>query len=156
MFGIFRRYAFLSTVLGLILGQAAVLYCLIPVQGSATAAVSATGSGESSPFRIEIALGEFQVRNFQTPGSELLVKFRVCLTVEESNKERLLEAFRKHEQRVREAIGIAVRKADEETLGEPSLATLKRRLRVAILAAMQVDSAALLDVLMPDFTVTRR
>jgi hypothetical protein len=134
--------------------QAVLLCTLLPASGGESAADSFTPAVAGDALK-EFSLGRFQVRNFQTPGEDLLLRFGVCLTVDDRNKEQLERAFRRHEQRVREAVGIAVRKADLDALSEPSLGTLKRRLRVAIQAAMQTDEPHIDDVLMPDFTIAR-
>lgn len=134
--------------------QAAVLYGLIPVDGGQSVADLSAPTVPGDAFK-EFSLGRFQVRNFQTPGEDLLLKFGVCLTVDDQHKDQLEKAFRRHEQRVREAVGIALRKADLDALSEPSLGTLKRRLRVVIQAAMQTDEPHIGDVLLPDFTISR-
>lgn len=153
--GYLRRHPLLTLLAVSIVVDAIALALLLPPASAAKADEASETHESSEPDRIEFSLGNFQVRNFQTPGADYLVKFGVCLTVDALSQEELQELFHRHEQRIREAIGIAVRKADNQVLTEPTLATLKRRLRVAILAAMSTPEPRIVDVLIPDFTVNR-
>lgn len=153
--GLIWRHPLLALLAASLAFDAIVLALLVPPTATATADDATAMEESGEPSRAEFSLGDFQVRNFQTPGRDYLVKFGICLTVDDRGKEELHEVYRRHEQRVREAIGIAVRKADSQVLTEPTLATLKRRLRVAILAAMSTPEPRIADVLIPDFTINQ-
>ncbi|MBY0585939.1 hypothetical protein K2X85_02120 [bacterium] len=104
---------------------------------------------------VEIPLGDYKVRNHQNPADDHIVKFTVCLMADGTAASKLKDAIKEHEQRAREAISTVARRAKPEILGEPTLATLKRRIGVAIKTAIHQSDGPEFDVLLPDFLVQK-
>lgn len=154
LLGFVRRYAFFIALLALCLGECALLYAMIPKPKSADPVAQTKKNGTS--LLAEVPIGDYRVRNHQIPGDDHVIKFSICLTLDEEAKPEIEERFQHHEHRVREAVAIVARRAGPTELAEPTLATFKRRLRVAIVGAMRYpEYGPEFEVVLPDFLMQR-
>jgi flagellar basal body-associated protein FliL len=148
-----RRHPLVIAVSLLLAGEGVMMsFYFAPPSPKATADDSAQ---PASAERIEITAGDYKVRNHQIPGDDYVLKFSVCLTTGSEKHEELAQRYKDHEQRVREAIAIVARRANGEVLSETTLATLKRRFRVAVADAMAIKSDREFDILLPDFLMQK-
>jgi flagellar basal body-associated protein FliL len=129
------------------------MHFMMPASASET--TSAVDEASPGTGRVEIPVGDYKVRNHQNPADDHIVKFSVCLMVDAADATKIQNAIKEHEQRAREAISIVARRAKPEILGEPTLATLKRRIGVAIKTAIHQAEGPEIDVLLPDFLVQK-
>lgn len=132
------------------------VFLALAVPRPATAAPqTASTTGVLPDGRSEVFLGDFRVRNHQIPGDNYVIKFTLCLAVPPDYEPELESALKNHEQRVRESVSIVARRADANVLAESSLPTLKRRMKAAIVGAIQTDRFDDIEVLLPAFLMAR-
>lgn len=112
-------------------------------------------SGSGLADGLEYKIGEFREGNDSLPGRPLLVDMTVYAEVaqlEAVEVPRLVEA---HGGRIREAVSGALRTARAADLMEPSLTTLKRKMKVALAEATGRDAQAFDNILIPEYDVHR-
>jgi flagellar basal body-associated protein FliL len=153
LFSFARRNVVPLAVVLLLAVEGLTFHFMLPA--SVSEADTAAASVSTSDARVEIPMGDYKVRNHQNPADDHIVKFAVCLMVPSEHEKLLKDAIKEHEQRAREAISIVARRAKPEILGEPTLATLRRRISVAIKSAIRQSDGPEFEVLLPDFLVQK-
>jgi flagellar basal body-associated protein FliL len=153
MMGFLRKNVIPLVIVILLAIEGLTFHFMLPSDSPPADAQTQTASSESE--RIEIPLGDYKVRNHQNPADDHIVKFSVCLMTDLVSEKILQGALKEHEQKAREAVSTVARRAKPEILGEPTLATLKRRISVAIKSAIRQTEGPEFDVLLPDFLVQK-
>jgi flagellar basal body-associated protein FliL len=153
MLGFLRKNIIPLAIVALLAVEGLTFHFMLPSTSPTAAEQSPTAPGDSE--RIEIPLGEYKVRNHQNPADDHIVKFSVCLMTDLRSEKILQDALKEHQQRAREAVSTVARRAKPEILGEPTLATLKRRISVAIKSAIRQTEGPAFEVLLPDFLVQK-
>ena len=153
MLGFLRKNIIPLAIVILLAIEGLTFHFMLPSSTPPAEEKSQSQSNESA--RIEIPLGEYKVRNHQNPADDHIVKFSVCLMTDQGNEKALNDALKEHEQKAREAVSTVARRAKPEILGEPTLATLKRRISVAIKSAIRQTEGPEFEVLLPDFLVQK-
>lgn len=152
LFSLIRRHP-LMVIIAILIGiEAIMLVAMVPAPSRGVDAATAGGPVESVS---EILLGDFKVRNHQMPGDDHVIKFSLCLVTAMENHPVIDAKVKERSHRIRESVAVVARRAGAEVLAEDTLATLKRRIRVAIVGVIDGPDLPEFDVLLPDFLVQK-
>lgn len=108
-------------------------------------------AGTPMGSHVEHQIGAFQESNQTFPDSPLVVELTLFAEVEARRNEEFLNIFTGHEQRFRSVVSEVIRSARYQDLREPTLTTLKRKMKVALVAASGTKTMVFDDLLIPDF-----
>jgi hypothetical protein len=132
--------------------EGAVLWFVLPAKAApADAAVAKKEEAEEKIETVEKEVGKFSTINAVNPEGELKID---CMIAVETNKKfdkEAADAFKNAQHKMKEAINVTIRKAQQETLLEPSLGTLKRQLREALKEVVGKEKELVHAVIVSEF-----
>jgi hypothetical protein len=138
---------------GVVLVSVVCVACLVFATRSAQLGPRNSVSGVADGF--EYKIGEFREGNDSLPGRPLLVDMTLYAEVAQLEAIEIPRLVEAHGGRIREAVSGTLRSARVADLMEPSLTTLKRKMKVALAEATGRDAQAFDRILIPDYDLHR-
>lgn len=148
-----KKYKVYLILALLMVAEAAVLAVILPGSKSSVKAdeQAETTAVTSDTNVVEIELGSFKVNNTADPSIPVRVECSVYATVDKSHESQFADTLATKQFRVKESIVTVLRRADYDTIQEPTLATLKRQIKEATGQVLGPQKTLVQGIVIPDF-----
>ncbi len=139
-------------IVGLMLIEGVALYFLLPNKESADAKKEAeVAQAKADAELVEFDVGKFSTTNLMSPEGEIKVDCQIGLGTAKKIQKDAETAFKANTLRIKEAVNTVIRKAQKETLMEPSLSTLKTSTQRVSGRRHRRDKEYLKEIIVADF-----
>lgn len=111
---------------------------------------------KKSPVKsVERKLGQFHVENATFPEAKSVIRATLFAEIDQDKESSFDEVFQKKKNRIHDAVVSVIRDASYREFEEPSLLTLKRKLRKAILNSVGDEHGGFDNVIISEFEILR-
>lgn len=152
-----KKYKLYVILAAMMLGEAVVLVMVLPgktaeVKASDEHAEAADAPGENGEGQTaEIELGTFKVNNMSDPGIPVRIECSVYAMIDKTHEQEVTEVLAHMQFRIKESIVTVLRRADYDSIQEPTLATIKRQIKEATAQVLGPHKSLVQGVVIPDF-----